>query len=206
MFSFLVCRPILTEDLHWVRRYITSLFKLFCFPMVLSSLIFAAFPFLVSDLILRCAEKKLPYTATYIEEGENKPDWYVPFSSILYLFSWSVLMMNIPGVVMYNQFLYCCFLPIIMQMNCKHWAWIWWHLKVYWKESQGLDACSSWWRRMDSRLGQNCWAPGEEVPGSPAGHSSGVQTSVSLLRSWAQLWFMYNYLKSYLESNLWSIC
>jgi hypothetical protein len=30
---------------------------------------------------LELAEKKLPYEATYIEEGENKPEWYVPFLS-----------------------------------------------------------------------------------------------------------------------------
>jgi len=30
---------------------------------------------------LELAEKKLPYEATYIEEGENKPEWYEPFLS-----------------------------------------------------------------------------------------------------------------------------
>jgi hypothetical protein len=30
---------------------------------------------------LEFAEKKLPYEATYIEEGENKPEWYELFLS-----------------------------------------------------------------------------------------------------------------------------
>ncbi len=30
---------------------------------------------------MELAEKKLPYEATYIEEGENKPEWYEPFLS-----------------------------------------------------------------------------------------------------------------------------
>lgn len=32
---------------------------------------------LIVDLIVCCAEKKLPYTATYIEEGDGKPDWFM---------------------------------------------------------------------------------------------------------------------------------
>ena len=40
-------------------------------------------------LDLVCAEKNLPYTATYIEEGETKPDWYV----VMYSASFHVIVL-----------------------------------------------------------------------------------------------------------------
>ena len=96
--------------------------------MVLKSLfIVVYFILMMSDLILWCAEKKLPYTATYIEEGDNKPDWYFSHRSnrsnlqfVLKKFScnaWS------RRCLISSSCHACCLFLSVTQTNPIHWAW-----------------------------------------------------------------------------------